>query len=389
MQPIPEEDNQAELQRRAHADLTNRARGGIVIYLLGWLILTLPTGIHREHSTFFILNLCILLLIMASRLLHFYCFKTRPRLNVGPARNWLVWTTLTGALHWGLMSAWVLTHGDFQRLDFYLIVSAAVLGIAGTTALSIAREIRLLFPLFILTPIVLALFWRGTADDLILASMAMLAMGYVAITANTASEDYWKAVATQSMAEQHALEMENLSVTDHLTRLKNRSYFDRCFNEEWKRSNRQRSPLSVLMLDLDCFKALNDHYGHVFGDAVLQQVAQVLQHEVYRESDLIARYGGEEFVVLLPDTDAQAASLVAERLRAAVFAIEMSYEGEPVRPSCSIGGATVLADYRVKPELLLKQADAALYQAKGQGRNRYQAAPALLPGGSAYGAQAG
>ncbi len=175
------------------------------------------------------------------------------------------------------------------------------------------------------------------------------------------------------LAERRAIEMEKLSVTDQLTGLKNRSYFDQRFGEEWSRGCRQASVLSLLMVDIDHFKRLNDTYGHIFGDACLQQVAAVLRREVKREIDLVARYGGEEFVVLLPDTDAAGARRVGEILRQAIERIEIDHDGKRVGLTASIGGASELPTRASDAAALLERADEALYRAKAAGRNRYHA----------------
>ncbi|MCB1693428.1 MAG: GGDEF domain-containing protein, partial [Pseudomonadales bacterium] len=236
-----------------------------------------------------------------------------------------------------------------------------------------SRTVRLLFPVMFLAPVTSTLYWRGTTDDVILASMALVAIAYIILTAKTASHDYWQAISSQIHAEHHAAEMEKLSITDQLTRLKNRSYFDARFSEEWKRSVRQKTPLSILMIDLDHFKSLNDTYGHMFGDEVLRVVASVLDEELHRDSDLIARYGGEEFVALLPDTDEGGARLIGERMRKAIHATHVSHEGKLVHLSCSVGGATALPVREEEAGSLLKRADMALYQAKENGRNQYRA----------------
>ncbi len=367
------EIDQRELERRAHADLAKRARGGIFIYLVAWLILTVPTNVHASEPVFFYTNTVILIVIMLSRLGHFLTDRFRPTMPVPLRRTWLVATILAGALHWGLMCFWILTHDGFKHIEFYLIASAAVLGIAGTAALSIAREIRILFPLFMLMPTTIAYLYRQDSDDWILASMVVLALVYVIGTARTTGRDYWQSIENQMLAERRAVEMEKLSVTDQLTGLKNRSFFDQRFAEEWSRACRQASTISLLMVDLDYFKRLNDTHGHVFGDLCLQQVAAVLQREVKREIDLVARYGGEEFVVLLPDTDAAGALRVGEILRHAIESIEIDHQGQAVRLSASIGGASGKPQRADKAASLLKRADEALYQAKAAGRNRYHA----------------
>ena len=368
------EIDQQELARRAHAELAKRARGGIFIYLVAWLILTVPTGIHVSEPGFFYLNTAILVLIMLSRLGHFCADRFGPSLPVSLRRTWLVTTILGGALHWGLMCFWILTHDGFKQVEFYLIASAAVLGIAGTAALSIAREIRILFPLFMLLPTTIAYLYRHDPDDWILASMVVLALVYVIGTARTTGRDYWLSIENEMLAAQRAIEMEQLSITDQLTQLNNRSRFDQRFGEEWSRGCRQGSNLSLLMVDLDRFKRLNDTYGHVFGDLCLQRVAEVLRSEVKRETDLVARYGGEEFVVLLPDTDAAGARRVGELLRRAIERIDVAHGDEAVPLTASIGGASCRPEPVIAAAALLKQADDALYRAKAAGRNRYEAA---------------
>lgn len=158
--------------------------------------------------------------------------------------------------------------------------------------------------------------------------------------------------------------------TDHLTGLKTRGYFEQQLELEIKRSERSGLPLTLLMLDIDNFKALNDFYGHRTGDKVLRRVSSVLMEDM-REVDTVARYGGEEFAIILPDTTEAEAAVVAERIRSAVelrnFGVESPRKGE--RISISIGLAVLGKDANAKRELI-ENADAALYFAKGRGRNR-------------------
>ncbi|MDH3763026.1 MAG: GGDEF domain-containing protein [Gammaproteobacteria bacterium] len=360
----------------AHADLTNRARGGIVIYLLAWLTIMLSNQVHVSNPEYFYFNTAVIVLVMLSRLAHYYTFVRGFEIPLSLAYDWLIYSILLGALHWGLMSCWTLLNSDYAALDTYIIVSGAVLGIAGATALSISRRIRLWFPTLIMLPSITVLFTRGGTEDLIYASMAILALVYVHVTSKTASQDYWHAIKNHALAEQRATDMERLSVTDQLTQLKNRSYFDQRFGEEWKRGDRQNQSLSLLILDLDGFKRINDTHGHLFGDECLRQVARTLDSEIHRETDIVTRYGGEEFVLLMPDTEAQQAASVAEKLRRAIADIDIEHEGVPVRLTCSIGGATALPHHGSNRDNLFKRADHALYTAKANGRNRYHASVA-------------
>jgi diguanylate cyclase (GGDEF)-like protein len=162
---------------------------------------------------------------------------------------------------------------------------------------------------------------------------------------------------------------ERSAITDALTLLYNRRHFMRALGLEVRRSQRYSQPLSVLMLDLDEFKQLNDRHGHLFGDLVLERVGQVLRRAV-RQADVPCRFGGEEFAVILPETDRLGAHAVAERIRQRVeraFA-ERAVETELVRVTISGGIASYPEDGREIAELIAA-ADQALYASKSRGKN--------------------
>lgn len=159
---------------------------------------------------------------------------------------------------------------------------------------------------------------------------------------------------------------------DGLTRVPNRRRFDEAFEEEKGRSIRSGSPLSILMIDIDLFKAYNDAYGHLQGDDILRLVAKTLEKSLRRPGDLFARWGGEEFVALLPDTDMSGAYIVAEQLRKAVQEMGIAHEKSPMDRviTVSIGVATSIPEDESSYANLLQWADEAMYRAKALGRNR-------------------
>lgn len=165
-------------------------------------------------------------------------------------------------------------------------------------------------------------------------------------------------------------ELAALSITDPLTKLYNRRHFDGVIAEEVARSKRIGSPLSVLMLDIDHFKQVNDTYGHPFGDECLRQVADVIQKHAQRAGDLAARYGGEEFILALPATDIEHAALVAENIRAGIEAVQVEHQGQRVPLTMSIGVASLVFGRQDDITWLIGCADAALYRAKRNGRNQ-------------------
>jgi diguanylate cyclase (GGDEF)-like protein/PAS domain S-box-containing protein len=168
-------------------------------------------------------------------------------------------------------------------------------------------------------------------------------------------------------------ELQRLATTDDLTQVANRRYFDQMLQQEWLRSQRDRTPLALILCDIDCFKAYNDNYGHPAGDRCLQQVAAALQQAIHRPGDLVARYGGEEFALLLPNTDATGVTQVAEQIQRQIAAHNLPHEFSTVEPviTVSSGLSAVIASDQNSPEQLLRWADDALYQAKALGRNGY------------------
>lgn len=173
--------------------------------------------------------------------------------------------------------------------------------------------------------------------------------------------------------------LARLSHLDGLTGIPNRRALDDIMEREWRRGTRSLKPLSLLMLDIDHFKAYNDSCGHLAGDDCLRTVAQTLKTPLGRAADIVGRYGGEEFLAILPETDAAGARVVAEEIKAAVTNLALTHPASPQGSTVtvSIGIATAVAHREQFHTCLLEAADRALYQAKQEGRNRVVAAPEL------------
>lgn len=167
-------------------------------------------------------------------------------------------------------------------------------------------------------------------------------------------------------------QLEFLSISDSLTGLSNRRFFDETLEVEWRASQRGNYELSLIFLDIDSFKPYNDNYGHQAGDMCLREIGTIILETIKRPRDLAARYGGEEFVVLLPKTSRHDAVRIAEKIRESVewLAIEHNYSKVSEYVTVSIGVATMSPSQEFKPSELLKLADAGMYEAKENGRNR-------------------
>ena len=269
----------------------------------------------------------------------------------------------------------VLLASDYgMTLKLYEINSEAAVGALSIELTNTAREHDQLRKLTLSLRLVaiLLLLWAGWRYSVRLQTelAEQLRLRVALAQANTELEDKVQQ-RTQALEEvNHQLEV--LSVTDALTRLANRRRFDAVWLDEWQRALRQATPLAVIMLDVDHFKAYNDHYGHQQGDECLRRVGEVLLTTVRRAGELVARYGGEEFVVVLPGTSVIHAMAVAESIRANIQAagIAHAHSGVAAVVTVSLGVAVGIPTQGDARDALVHAADAALYRAKDQGRNR-------------------
>ncbi len=179
-------------------------------------------------------------------------------------------------------------------------------------------------------------------------------------------------VRTQLTLKRHCDMLRSLTLTDPLTGILNRRAFDQTIVKQWRRCGASQKPLSMILADLDHFKAFNDVYGHPAGDDCLRAVAKVFGQAAQRPQDLVARYGGEEFVILLPELDLPGAEIVAGRVILGLKALNMDHAASDTasRVTASLGVASIVPALQA-PEILLSTADTFLYRAKDRGRDQF------------------
>ena len=359
-----------QLKRRALLETMHRTKSGTFVYLGLWMVIGFLTDLPQTHSSFWAVNAAILLLnallrtglnrSLAGMLQHRY----------GLARKCFVTLALANALHWGLLAALtVVLPESFGLLRIPMLLAGCGIAAAGTMSYAIDRNMRLSFAAMLLVPVVVALFLNPAEDNVLVGSMALVFVIYVTAASARIGDDYWNALATESLLEQKAKELEELSFTDGLTTLRNRRFFDIHFTIEWKRARRNRTYVALLMIDIDYFKSINDTYGHDGGDHCLREIGKVIAGQMRRTGDIAARYGGEEFVVVLGNTDLAGARAVANRMLEAIRQIVVSLGGREIPMKCSIGGCSVVPGDDDSSRLI-KAADMLMYRAKEGGRNR-------------------
>ncbi len=280
---------------------------------------------------------------------------------------------------------WVLFRAARDQCSYAITMIIAILPIIFVTPILIKNNITLIdAPLPLVCALVFFVFIQTQVIGSRFAKVYQLAerlslnlKGEVALQTAELNEQNNKLAYAQKALQTANTTLKKLSITDGLTRIYNRMYFEEEFRKEWRRCSRRDLPISVLMIDVDNFKQLNDSAGHLAGDQCLQAISKTLQQHFKRAGELIARYGGEEFVAMLPDTDQRKALAIAEGLRAAIEKIVFEHNQQSYRVTVSIGISTTIPNSNNSTDNLLEAADAALYEAKNKGRNRVALIPML------------
>ncbi len=227
--------------------------------------------------------------------------------------------------------------------------------------------------------------WKGTSDGRLKShiSLPLINDGKVLGCASLSSDhtnafdaqalQFFSLITYQMISSMNRSQvissMKDMAIYDTLTHLYNRRQLDHVLEEEFRNSSLKKQPLSIIMIDIDHFKAINDRYGHDEGDRALIHVGSLLKASL-RDYDIVARFGGEEFLVVLPRTIMKDAVVIAERIRRSVEATPLSAGDEKIHLTVSLGIAAIPAIWPDSKEEFIKCADTALYEAKDKGRNR-------------------
>ncbi|MGR3980453.1 sensor domain-containing diguanylate cyclase [Pseudoalteromonas sp. 1181_04] len=213
-------------------------------------------------------------------------------------------------------------------------------------------------------------------DALLQERLALQEQARLDLEANIEERTFELQVTLRELEEKNRA-LEQINMEDPLTQIKNRRYFDKKLVMDLRRSRREQTPLSVVMLDIDHFKSINDTYGHLIGDQTIRAVADIIKSHLKRPLDEVARYGGEEFVILLPNTILGGAVEIAEQIRQAIMDATITVANTQIKFTISAGVYSAIAEDIHNPGLFTDCADKALYHAKQSGRNRVVSFPIL------------
>jgi diguanylate cyclase (GGDEF)-like protein len=368
----------ARRERLALRDLAKRGDRGIFVHLPLWLLLSFGIGLQHQQPGFVWANAVIFGINVVLRSLLRRGFERLVDTHFERARAVYYVLLLANCVHWGVLGALSVNWPSLRATEMPMLLVGIGIAASGATTLAISPFVRFWYPTGVLAPVGLAFLLEPTRLHLLLGLMLAVFVLYIYKATEVVYRDYWAAADARWELEERARQLEHLSITDPLTGVHNRLYFEHRLVGAWAQAMREGQPLSVLIIDLDHFKRINDTYGHPFGDRCLKAAAHALRASLHRASDVLARYGGEEFAVLLPASDAEAAQHVAQRLLESVAALALEHEGQRVVVTCSVGVCSLVPDARSNPSAVVSRADKALYAAKEQGRNRVvAAAPAV------------
>jgi diguanylate cyclase (GGDEF)-like protein len=367
-----------------YLDSAQTTLAAILAYVLLYQTSLTPNAADSAMSTIYISECILLALSAALRLVTWSTLEERRRIHLIFKGVWLFLPIHVGisyaSSHWNLH---VGTSADLLWSIPFVYAGWQVLHMPTTDATAELHtepsRLRLLIeglcPLLV-TAAIVALAAAIVKQHFALATTAVFVLLLIqGLHAGVVQLNY---VTTQSLLlkrEQELQEananLEKLSMLDPLTCVPNRRRFDAAFDEAWRRDQRRGKSIALLILDLDFFKGINDLHGHTYGDECLVSVACVLRQQAKRPDDLLARYGGDEFVLLLPDTDANGAALVAQRMHDAVRRLAAKNDASPFDGmlTVTIGIGVDEAEIGADPIALIDVADQALYKAKQQGRN--------------------
>ena len=357
-----------KMNKRVVQDLKERSTIGIPFYILLSLIVVFAANLHERHLFFSIFFLLSMGGICLFRLIHLAVSRKMGERYETLNKNIFFASILVTALIWGLTFALITLQKGEYTAQFLISVCVCGLCAGGVVAFIPNRWLSIFYNISMLMPATIIILMNGL--NISLAMMIFLFSVYMVLIAYRGNWEYWNTLENEYLLEIKSQEMERLSNTDVLTGLYNRRYFDEAFDREWKRSGRNNSMLSVILLDIDHFKRINDTFGHQVGDKYLKKTAAILTSVFKRDYDIVARYGGEEFIVLLPGINADQASQLAEKVKKRIESMTIDHRGKKVGTTISSGIICCVPNLNTSSDSIISGADKALYMAKQEGKNR-------------------
>lgn len=352
----------ASVENRVAKDINRRALNGAYIYFAAWMIIGGGAGYHQEHPLVFWSVSVSLLVLGLIRIASYFGSEGLRK------RNKLVWTSLlyfnvlTPALIISFMFSLSLLSPEHSSIFTYMMMAMFAFISGGTHSFSPDRALSLSYLCCLVLPAFAATIFLSD-DNVVLGLLLAIYMVFMAVQVTRLSNEY-----KQLVEQQHVL--KQLTNLDSLTGIANRRYFDNAIDLAWNTHIRTGANLSLLIIDIDHFKRVNDTHGHQIGDEVICLVANTIKKICQRESDTVARIGGEEFAVLIAVSDENDVLRLAEKIRMTIARSPVRVDSQIINITVSVGVGICTPSPDKDKATLFKVADRCLYEAKEQGRDR-------------------
>lgn len=356
------------IEKRIHMDLMSRSIVAMAIYCMIYPAIFYPFDLYAQSPLICWSLTGVSIFISLVRLLHIRLTSTfYDRFVV----LWMAIFKVSAVLHAVTLSVLfvVVTYDpEFQVAYTVTLMVCAGITAGGMSSLSPSLFVALIFPSIVLIPtIIINLLSEQTQST---GWVILIYLVYLIMLTIKANKEYMRTFAIEEVLERQKKELETLSRVDALTGLYNRGYFNTLYDMSWDYGMRNNTGLTLMMIDADLFKNVNDTYGHISGDKCLKVIADIVNDSLRRKTDISCRFGGEEFAILISNTPVYETEKIAEKIRKNVEAAWIENAGHRFQVTISIGVANILPSISVKPIRLIEQADKALYKAKKAGRNR-------------------
>jgi diguanylate cyclase (GGDEF)-like protein len=362
----------AELENRVVNDVFRRSLSGSPSYLILWSLIIFPTGFFQVYPVTSLSLFLLFLVTTLLRLIPFFFWKKFQENYLSLNRKILYIGLIVQGVLWSGAFVYIMWAQLPWNMKMFMVICTAGLCAGGGVTYSPMRLLAICYVAIMLLPCSFHMALSGREDSITLTSVLLVYFVYLVVLISKGNKEYRHALENELELEKKSRELERISQTDILTGLYTRRHFEQVFAAEWNRAFREKTPIALLMIDIDHFKTVNDTYGHIAGDQALKEFARELQAVFRRCSDVVSRFGGEEFAILLPNTSLENACVRGESFRQQIENLSIFYRGKTIRMTVSIG---ISGRDSIGPESrqeLISEADEALYRAKKEGRNQVQ-----------------
>ncbi|PIE43112.1 MAG: hypothetical protein CSA50_06900 [Gammaproteobacteria bacterium] len=359
------------------SDLTKRSMIGAVVYLLVWVAVVLPSvtaTADPSQKTVLILFTALVAAVSGVRFLCIYGYRNYQKKNNRKTTSLPLWPLhagvfLSGGL-WGGISYYLLTTPAFADFSVPLFIATTGLCAAGVSSLAPCRECVIVYLILLLGPLVAALYSGNIPNAESITWLFLIYMPALYTVSSLHRKEYFTFLNAKFSLQEKSARLAELNTIDNSTGLKNHRFFENRLAYEFKRSIREETPISIILVDIDRFKLVNEKYGRQIGDESIKEMARSIACLFNRSVDIVARYDSDEFAILLPSTPYENAKYLAERVRKKIAGMVIKYQDADIKFTASIGVNCCIPDNGSSEVELLLQTEKALHRASAHGGNQ-------------------